>query len=988
MLHAARFVSNSDELQARRGELMDDIPLGLIEESPEDDDSTKLRKSLYSMTGPKTFCIVGDPTLDPAHPREPKVPTKASPLRLCLQRLKCGFVKASFLKLYLELDTRGERAAAVVGAVLAVAAGLPLPAIFVVFSRIINQFPPDAEALRVHIAQLLGIAAAYFVVTTAYTCCFGRVGERIANNMREHLLERLLHLEQAHFDTHEIDVTGLLTTRIETIQVGTSEKAGIFLQSISYFVAAFVVGFVLNAKLTGILLAAVIPTMILIVATGSRWISKFSTVASSQSRMANGIAEAALKAIRIVQAYDIGEHMCQQYTVHIQKATSSTVRKQVVAACMLGCVYFVAYAANGLAFFVGSWLQVSDPSSGGAGTVYAVCLLILDASFILGQFAPFLEIFANAAAAREEIRSLTDRDEALATALQASRVAECFVDFRGCSITMDSISFSYPARPSQKVLDEISVEFSAGCLNAVVGTSGGGKSTIISLLLGVYHNYTGRITFGKHDMREIAMKSLRSQIAVVDQECVLFSGSVYDNICYGLTDTNVANAALRSRCLEAVVAAGVDFIDQLPNGLDTIVDNSLQLSGGQKQRICLARALIKRPAVLILDEPTSALDAIAEAKVAKTVRSVAESGTLVIMIAHRLSTVLDADKVFVLSQGKAVESGRPGELSIPGTTFNALLQIQYSGESPCKLDHPQDQPDSIASIVTPAHQHDQTTSDEEIEHCEDANPQGQTLRFRHLLRPERLILAFALLCSAITGSIILGEALAFGNLVELINEDSVGSEAKRSIDFYCLIFFVLACVALVTYSCSGSAFGVASTRFTGRVQASLLRNLLRQDVKWFSGPGRSVHSLMARLNTDTSNLASLSGVALGTIFTIMASIIGGIVLSLAVAWRIAIVLLGCVPVLAAAGYLRVRILAKSEKDQRNAYNEASSIAAESCRNIRTVATLGLQDDVLRRYRLALREPYRNRLRFTFSANLLLAFSFAITYFVYALAYWW
>ena len=199
---------------------------------------------------------------------------------------------------------------------------------------------------------------------------------------------------------------------------------------------------------------------------------------------------------------------------------------------------------------------------------------------------------------------------------------------------------------------------------------------------------------------------------------------------------------------------------------------------------------------------------------------------------------------------------------------------------------------------------------------------------------------------------------------------------------------VLACIALVSYVGSGSAFGVASNRLISRIQGALLQHVLHLDIEWFSKPGRSAHELSSTFAKDTSDLACLSGVALGTILTVITSVFGGIILSHAIAWKIAVVLLVAVPVMIASGYMRLRMLAKSETRHRTKYKEATALAIEACRNRRTVAVLGIEDLILRQYQESLFKPQKNGLVFTMLCNTLLAFPLAITYFVYALAYWW
>ncbi|GAB7323683.1 hypothetical protein MBLNU13_g07158t1 [Cladosporium sp. NU13] len=929
---------------------------------------------------------IADTTLDPGHPREWRPADSALTKQVYQQLLGLNPFKSSFLSLYRNLETRGEYGTAILGALLAAAAGVPLPIMFVIFGKIINSFPPPEDELRTRIGQLLGVAAAYFVITTVYMSSFGRIGEKIAINLREKLLRCLLSLDQAYYDTHDLDVTSLLTAKIETIQVGTSEKVGIFIQSIAYFVAAFVVGFILNAKLTGILLAAVIPAMIIIVATGSAWISKLSKRLTTCTEQANGVLESALRSVKVVQAFDFEDSISRQHLMHLEESAVSGIRKAIVAASVLGLMYFVAYAANGLAFYVGSGMA----KDGGAGTIYAVCLLILDASFVVGQFAPFLEMFARAASAGEEIKDLIHQanETIRQRGIQGDRLE---FDIHGQGIKFSGVEFSYPARPTVKILRGLTLEFGPGSFNAIVGTSGGGKSTVVSLLTKIYGDYRGHITIGEHELRKLEVNQLRSQISVVEQDSVLFSGTIYDNICHGLGEQNLSEDEQRQRCEEAVKAAAIDFIDDLPQGLDTTIGNSLQLSGGQKQRLCLARALIKKPAILILDEPTSALDARSETLVAQTVKKVAGSGTTVIMIAHRLSTVLDAEQIIVVSDGRVVETGAPSSLAVAGTIFNGLLEAQGTStdwgirDSQVASDEKKEAEEETcaASILT-----DGSGNDEQpVEY----SPSGFELvhKILRLLMPDIVILLLGFTFSVVGGAIIVGEAIAFGNLIQLLNDNSRGQADLRSdIEFYCLIFFILSCVALVCYTGSGSAFGIASTRLTGRIQSALLRNTLRQDMAWFSAPGRSLHELMARINSDAGNLAALSGVVTGTLFAIATAMTGGLTLALVVAWRIAVVLMTCVPVLVIAGYLRLRILTKSEQHHRNAYNKAASIAAESCRNMRTISILGLEKNVQKRYQKALEGPYKRGLRFTLASNALLAFSYAITYFVYALAYWW
>ncbi|KAF1953665.1 P-loop containing nucleoside triphosphate hydrolase protein [Byssothecium circinans] len=901
--------------------------------------------------------------------------------------------KSSYLSLYRPLDDSQSRCILFLGFVLAVAAGVPLPLIGVILGKIINNFPPDEDDLRTRLIQLMATAVAFFVVTWGWSVCWAIIGERVSRRTRERLVERALGMDQTYFDTVSPDMTNILTARTQTIQLGTSEKVGLFIASISYFVAAFTVGFILNARLTGVLFVSVIPSMTLIVILGTKYISRFAKQADSFTEQATAVAESAFRGVQIVQAFGVSRRLAQDHIEFLRKALRAGIKKSIIGALMLGGIYFVAYAANALAFWYGDRIR---QGSAEAGTIYAVVFLILDASFVVGQVGPFIQTFALAAAAGQSVFDILDHPTADIDVYSAEGKVLQRSDFEQ-DIKLQDVTFVYPARPTERVLEGVDLTIPSGKVTGLVGPSGSGKSTMAALLLRLYDPPTGKVKLGDVDLRNINIKSLRSHIALVTQSPVLFTGTILENIMLGIPEgEEVTEEEAIARCNAAAGDAYCNFLEHLPDGVNTKIGSGHHslLSGGQKQRICLARALVGNPSILILDEYTSALDATSEAAVLENLRrSSATSGRTTIVIAHRLATVKDADRIIVMKDGAVTEAGSHDDLVRANGLYSELIRAQQFDKK-----HTQSTTSTLVSGAESLH-HDatQVTKAPQATSSTDSLAPGEPAkkgtgelisRSLSLSRAEAPAIAIGLLASLASGGITVGEALVFGSLVELLNDTSNSPQLASKISLYCLLFFVLAVVALISRSCGGGAFGLVSENLVLRVRDVSFKTILVQDIAWFSKPGHSHHNLMSTLNMDSGHISGLSGVILGTFFSIATSVIGGIILAHIVAWKIAIVLLAAVPVMLFAGFFRLRILAKAEERHQTAYNSAAAIASEACAAIQTVAALGRERHFFQKYRAAIQGPYQEGLKFSILGNIMLAFSLSITYFVYALAYWW
>lgn len=545
------------------------------------------------------------------------------------------------------------------------------------------------------------------------------------------------------------------------------------------------------------------------------------------------------------------------------------------------------------------------------------------------------------------------------------------------------MSFAYPARPLETVLDAVNLKITAGSSVGIVGASGSGKSTIAALLLRLYDPSRGSISIGNHAIPDYNLSTLRNHISLVDQAPALFSGTLYSNIKDGLKGVIISEEEARERCMQAAKAADAwTFIKSFADGLDTRIGEpaGTKLSGGQKQRICLARALVRDPPLLVLDEATSALDTISEASILRSLaKSRSSENRTTVMIAHRLAAVKDADNIVVMGKGKILEQGSHESLmnNIDGA-YRKLIEAQKLGlEDACKYQLPENDEIITKESLELDPQIVEVTSPTFAVSSKEGSFGTITIinRCLALSRARLFFTLLALIGSLITGGMIIGESIIFGHLVQLLN----GSADSGAVNFFCLMFFVIALAAFFGYTISGSCFGIVSEHLIFRTRDVSLQTVLKQDMDWFLQPGRSTAALISVISMDSGHLSGLSGVIIGTIVSALVSVAGGAILAHIIAWKIAIVLFATAPIVILSGFFRLRVLSKLEEKNQLAYTDAATLATEACGNIRTIAALGTEKQTSQRFHLAVDKYHEQTFRNTALGNLLLAFALAITY---------
>ncbi|KAL6615352.1 hypothetical protein ACP70R_037622 [Stipagrostis hirtigluma subsp. patula] len=547
---------------------------------------------------------------------------------------------------------RTDAALMAVGAVAAVANGMAQPLMTFIFGHIIDAFGSAASPHILHtvtkvIMNFVYLAIGAGLASTLQVSCWTITGERQAARIRALYLKAILRQDIAFFDMEMS--TGEVVERMAgdtfLIQDAIGEKVGKSIQLLSTFIGGFIIAFVRGWLLALVMLSS-IPPMIVAGATVSKLMTRLSTRMQAKYGDAGNVVEQTLGAIRTVVSFNGEKQAIIKYNKFIRKAYESALQEGAVNGLGLGSVMAVLFCSYGLAVWYGSRLIVERGYNG--GMIISVIMAVMIGAMSLGQATPSVRAFAEGQGAAYRMFKIIERKPDIDVYDTTSIILE---DIRG-DVELKDVYFSYPTRPGHLVFDGFSLQVPSGSTMALVGESGSGKSTVISLVERFYDPHAGVVLIDGVDIRRMKLGWLREKIGLVSQEPVLFSTTIRENIAYGKEDLTLNEI---KRAIELANAS--NFIDKLPNGLETMVgEHGTQLSGGQKQRIAIARAIVKNPRILLLDEATSALDMESERVVQEALNRVMLERTTII-VAHRLSTVKNADVISVLQHGNIVEQG-------------------------------------------------------------------------------------------------------------------------------------------------------------------------------------------------------------------------------------------------------------------------------------------------------------------------------------------
>jgi ATP-binding cassette subfamily B protein len=522
-----------------------------------------------------------------------------------------------------------------------------------------------ALSLNGHFIALFALASFWALAVAARFYTVSWIGERVTADLRNAVYARVLAQSPQFFETLQTgEVLSRLTgdtTLIQTV-VGSSISMGLrsLFQFIGGMVMLAVTSFYLFSLNLGLMALLILP----IIAIG-RKVKKLSRESQDRIADASALAGEILNAMPTVQAYTQEQHETQRFADRTDKSFATAIRRTRVRAAL---TVLIITAVMGTIIFV-LWIGARQVHEG-ILTGGQLASFVLYAALVAGGVGTMAEVWGDvmrAAGATERLLELLHADSAIREVPRPETPAHP----AQAAISFDHVSFSYPARPQTRALDDICLDIAPGESVALVGPSGAGKTSLFQLLLRYYEVSEGGIRLNGQDIRQLSLRDLRGGIAIVPQDPVIFSANALENIRYGratATDAEVKQAAK---------AALVDeFIDRLPEGYQTFLgERGTRLSGGQRQRIAIARAILKGAPLLLLDEATSALDAESEILVQRGLNAAMEGRTTLI-IAHRLATVQKADRIVVMERGRIVEIGTPDDLRGQGGLYARLAALQ------------------------------------------------------------------------------------------------------------------------------------------------------------------------------------------------------------------------------------------------------------------------------------------------------------------------
>uniref|UniRef100_A0A453FAL2 ABC transporter B family member 11 n=1 Tax=Aegilops tauschii subsp. strangulata TaxID=200361 RepID=A0A453FAL2_AEGTS len=844
----------------------------------------------------------------------------------------------------------------------------------------------------------IGTALASFLQVS----CWTMTGERQSIRIRSLYLEAVLKQDVSFFDVEM--TTGEAISRMSAdtvlVQDALGEKVGKYAQLLTTFVGCFIIGFIRGWMLALVMLAC-IPPNILSFAIMSRLRSQISARRQASYADAGNVVEQTIGAIKTVISFNGEKKAIALYNTLTKRAYKATVLEGIATGLGTGGIFSVFFCGYSLAFWYGAKLIINEGYTG--GQVVNIVLAMLTGSMAIGTASPSISAIAEGQSAAYRLFEIMNKEPKIDITDTSGIVLD---DIRG-DVELNNVFFRYPARPEQLILNGLSLHVPSGTTMAIVGESGSGKSTIISLVERFYDPQAGNVLIDGINIKSMKLQWIRGMISLVSQEPLLFMTSIKDNITYGKED-----ATLEEIKRAAELANAANFIEKLPNAYETMVgQNGAQLSGGQKQRIAIARAILKNPRVLLLDEATSALDVESERVVQEALNRIMV-GITTLIVAHRLSTVRNADCIAVVHQGKVAERGVHDDLiKDPDGAYSHLIRLQQANteETPempyvagsrfkstslsleqSIRDSPRNRRQHSSKSLGLSRSDDLfrhvASREEHLEIGDSEAPKKAPIgRLFNLSRPEAPILLLAIIAATVHGLLFPSFSIMMSGGIRTFYYPA--HQLRKDSTFWALMCLLMAIISLVSIQLEFYLFGVAGGKLIERVRALSFQSIIHQEVAWFDDPSNSSGALGARLFIDALNIRRLVGDNLAVLVQCTVTLICGFGIAFASDWKLTLSIIGVIPFLGLQNYIQLRFLKGFGEDAKVMYEDASQVVAEAIGSIRTVASFGAEKRVITLYSQKCQASMKQGIRSGMVGGVGFSFSNLMLYLTYALCFY-
>ncbi|EFJ06167.1 hypothetical protein SELMODRAFT_236608 [Selaginella moellendorffii] len=850
-----------------------------------------------------------------------------------------------------------------IGTLGAVVHGLAVPVYFYFFGRLVDAFGENY-------ANPSSMASEVSTVS-----CWMHSGERQSAKIRIKYLKSILVQDVGFFDTDMCvgEIVNQISSDILIIQDAISEKAGNLIHFLARFIGGLVAGFVAVWQLA-LITVAVVPAIAL--AGGAYAVSLINTAAKSQkaNEEAGKIAEQVIAQVRTVYSFGGEARAAKAYSDALQPTLRLGKRAGLVKGLGIGVTYGLVLCAWALLLWYAGVLIRHGMSD--AGKAFTTILNIVVSGFSLGQaFSNFPALAEGRAAASNIIQMVKRRPAMLHN--QGGRLEEVYGD-----IELRNICFSYPSRPESLVLKDFSLMVPAGKTIAIIGSSGSGKSTVVSLIERFYDPLSGDVLLDGTNIKYLELQWLRKQIGLVSQEPILFATTIRENLLYSKEDATMEELIEVSKASNAH-----EFIDLFPEGYETQVgERGVQLSGGEKQRVALARAMLKNPKILLLDEATSALDTGSQQLVQDALDRF-RVGRTTVVIAHQLSTIRHADSIAVVHHGRIVEMGTHEELlakgekgywSIPSS--NGRKHGYYRYEKVWVRT-------SVFSFSKRTWFVCRLSDEFSSEESWPRPPRPSIWRLMQLNKPEWPYALLGTIGAIISGCEFPLFALAITQV--LITFYSPDKEfLKKEVSKFSLILTGSTICVVFSHMLQHYSFGAMGESLTKRVREMMFLGILNNEISWFDEEDNRCGLVASRLASDATMVRVVIADRMSTIVQNLALMFVAFFIAYVLEWRVAVVITATFPLLLIALVGEQMFLKGFSGDLSKAYSRASTVASEAVGNIRTVAAFCSEKKVIDSFVRELQVPKRKVFLRGHVAGVCYGISQFFLYTSYALGLWY